>query len=152
RGATVLGILLLIVTWTPLVAWWASWLQGPWTDARGDLLIIPSGSLEGAGILGESSYWRSFYAVLAWREGGWRQILITGGGPAPTAEVIRLFLQAGGVPVETIRIDTKSRTTRESAVNVKAALENETGSKVLLTSDYHMFRARRAFRRAGLAV
>jgi len=152
RGAMVLGILQLIVTCTPLVSWWASRLQGPWTEARGDILIVPSGSLEGAGILGESSYWRSFYAILAWREGGSRQILITGGRPAPAAELMRIFLAAGGVPVQAIRIDTKSGSTRESALNVKSALENEPGSKVLLTSDYHMFRAWRAFRRAGLEV
>ncbi len=152
RGVTALGFLLLTVTSTPLVSWWAARLQGPWTDARGDILIVPSGSMEGAGILGESSYWRSFYAIVAWRDGGWRHIMITGGEPAPAAEVMRIFLEAGGVPVQAISIDSKSRTTRESALNVKSALENKPGSKVLLTSDYHMFRAWRAFRRAGLEV
>jgi uncharacterized SAM-binding protein YcdF (DUF218 family) len=152
RGVAALGLLVLIVTCTPLVSWWAACLQGPWTDARGDILIVPSGSMEGAGILGESSYWRCFYAVLAWRDGGWRRIMITGGGPAPAADVMRIFLEAGGVPFEAIAVDIKSNTTWESAVNVKATLENERGNKVLLTSDYHMFRARRAFRRAGLEV
>jgi len=152
QGATALGLFVSTVTCTPLVSWWAACLQGPWTEARGNILIVPSGSMEGAGILGESSYWRSFYAILAWRDGGWRQIMITGGGPAPAAEVMRVFLEAGGVPVEAIRVETKSGTTRESALNVKSALENEPGSKVLLTSDYHMFRAWRAFRRVGLEV
>ena len=152
RGLTGLGLLLLTVTCTPLVSWWAACLQGPSTEARGDILIVPSGRMEGAGILGESSYWRSFYAILAWREGGWRQIMITGGGPVPVAEVMRIFLQSGGVPSRVIRMDTESTTTRESALNVKVALENEPGSKVLLTSDYHMFRAWRTFRRAGLEV
>jgi uncharacterized SAM-binding protein YcdF (DUF218 family) len=151
-GLTGLGLVLLTVTFTPLVSWWAACLQGPWTEARGDILIVPAGSMEGAGILGESSYWRSFYAILAWREGGWRQIMITGGGPVPVAEVMRVFLQTGGVPPGMIGMDTESTSTRESALHVKAALENEPGSKVLLTSDYHMFRARRAFSRAGLDV
>ncbi len=68
------------------------------------------------------------------------------------AEVMRTFLHTGGVPLSVIGMDTESTSTRESALKVKLALENAPGSKVLLTSDYHMFRAWRAFRRAGLEV
>ncbi|MGH9452793.1 MAG: YdcF family protein [Terriglobia bacterium] len=149
-----LGLLLLIVTFTPLTAWWTQLLEGPWTEARGDVLVVLTGSILGNGILGESSYWRSVYTVIAWQEGGWREVLVSGGGAGrvETADGMRIFLEAGGVPSSAIVVETKSHSTRDSALNVKAALERVPGRKVLLTSDYHMFRAWRAFRKVGLDV
>ncbi|MGH7839380.1 MAG: hypothetical protein ACREQC_16360, partial [Candidatus Binataceae bacterium] len=95
-----LGLLLLIVTFTPLTAWWTQLLEGPWTEARGDVLVVLTGSILGNGILGESSYWRSVYTVIAWQEGGWREVLVSGGGAGrvETADGMRIFLEAGGVP------------------------------------------------------
>jgi uncharacterized SAM-binding protein YcdF (DUF218 family) len=151
--STGLGLLLLIVTLTPLTGWWGLRLAGPWTEARGDVLIVLTGNILGNGILGDPSYWRSAYAVMAWREGGWREIFVSGGGgdsPVPVADGIQIFLKAGGVPGEAIAVETRSRSTRDSALNVKAALAAVPGRKVLLTSDYHMFRAIRAFRKVGM--
>jgi len=56
------------------------------------------------------------------------------------------------VPAQAIQIETQSRSTRENALYVKALLAGVPGRKVLLTSDYHMFRAHRAFKKAGLEV
>jgi len=46
----------------------------------------------------------------------------------------------------------RSGSTHENALYVTELLAGISGRKVLLTSDYHMFRARRAFKKAGLEV
>ncbi len=102
----------------------------------------------------ESSYSRVFAAVQAWRGGSFKVIVLSGGGPPgrSTAEGMRDFLVAQGVPAESIRLETRSRSTRENALFTKPILEDIPGRKVLLTSDAHMFRARRVFQHLGLEV
>lgn len=148
-----LGLLLVVVTFTPLVHWWATELAGPWNDPRGEVLIVLGGSVLEDGTIGQSSYWRSVYAVRSYREGEFRQVLLTGGGnPVPAVLPMRDFLECQGIPHEVIRVETASDSTRENAMNAKQLLEGIPGRKVLLTSDYHMFRASRAFKKAGLDV
>jgi uncharacterized SAM-binding protein YcdF (DUF218 family) len=65
---------------------------------------------------------------------------------------MRDFLLSAGVPADRLIIEEQSTSTRENAVNVKQLLASFPGRKVLLTSDYHMFRAYHAFRKAGLDV
>ena len=62
------------------------------------------------------------------------------------------FLRCHGIPAEAIVLEPKSTSTRENALFTKDLLAAEPGTKVLLTSDYHMFRAHRAFLKAGLMV
>jgi uncharacterized SAM-binding protein YcdF (DUF218 family) len=145
---------MVAVTVTPLDYWWATRLAGPWNDPKGDVLIVLGGSVLDGGIIGGSTYWRSVYAVLAWREGGFRQIVLSGGGPPgqSAAEAMRDFMVSQGVPANKIQLETRSRSTRENALFVKNMLIGITGRKVLLTSDYHMFRARRAFEKVGVEV
>jgi len=145
-----LGILFVVVTVTPLDFWWATALAGPWDDPSGDVLIVLGGSIQDYGMVGGSSYWRSVYAVGAWKEGGFRQIVLTGGGSI--AETMRDFLVCQRVPPEVIRLETQANSTRENALFTKELLAGVSGRKVLLTSDYHMFRAYRAFRKVGLDV
>jgi len=149
-----LGLLMVAVTTTPLVPRWARALAGPWDDPAGDIMIVLAGASLEDGILAESSYWRAVYAVRAWREGGFREVVIAGGSPEgpPPAQAMRQFLIAEGVPIASIRVETASHSTRENALNVTRMLAQTPGGKVLLTSDYHMFRAHRAFTRAGLVV
>jgi uncharacterized SAM-binding protein YcdF (DUF218 family) len=142
-----------LVTVTPVVFWWAGVLAGPWEDPNGDVLIVLGGSLLDKGLMGQSSYWRSVYALRAWRQGSFQKIVING-GPADCsiAEPMRDFLDAHGVPREAIQIETQSRSTHENAVRVAELLTRVPGRKILLTSDYHVFRAYRAFKKAGLDV
>ncbi len=153
RLLTALGLLMVAVTFTPLVSWWARVLAGPWNDPAGEIVVVLTGSVTSPGILGESSYWRAVYAVYVYQEGrGVQQILVSGGGTeeTPYAETVQRFLVAGGVPAGVIRTETLSKSTRESALEVTRLLRDTPGRKILLTSDYHMFRAARAFRKAGL--
>jgi uncharacterized SAM-binding protein YcdF (DUF218 family) len=153
-GLTGLGLLVVLVTVTPLVSWWAGVLAGPWEDPNGDVLIVLGGSLLEDGIMGPTSYWRSTYAVLAWGEGSFREVVVSGGSRAGAsiAKPMRDFLECRGVPRTAIEIEDRSRSTHENALYVAELLAGVSGRKVLLTSDYHMFRAYRAFKKAGLEV
>jgi len=151
----VLGLTVVLVTFTPFVGWWAVQLAGPWTDARGDVIIVLTGNILGNGIIGETSYWRSAYTIMAWREGGWRQVIVSGGGGGaslPVGEAMKIFLESGGIPPGAILAESQSLSTRESALNLARILPQTPGRKILLTSDYHMFRAIRALRKAGVMV
>jgi uncharacterized SAM-binding protein YcdF (DUF218 family) len=147
-----LGTLVLVVTFTPLVKWWAKHLAGPWNDPKGDILIVLGGADTVDNIIGYSSYLRAQYAVYAYRHDGFGTILISGGGAIPVSLTIRNFLVSQGVPPAIVRVELASTSTHENAVNAKQALAGVPGAKVLLTSDYHMYRAHRAFTKAGLDV
>ena len=149
-----LGALFVVVTVTPIVSWWATALAGPWQDPPGDVLIVLGGSIQDYGMIGGSSYWRGVYALQAWKGGGFREVVLTGGGPEnhSVAAAMRDFLVCQGVPREAIRLETRANNTRENAVYTKELLSDLPGGKVLLTSDYHMFRAHGAFNKVGLEV
>lgn len=149
-----LGILLIVVTFTPVDEWWARRLAGPLNDPRGDVLIVLGASALEDGVIGESTYWRSVYALRAWRGGTFHAIVLSGGGPAKSsvAEAMLAFLVSQGVPREAIWVESQSRSTRENALFAQPILDTLAGSKVLLTSDYHMFRAYHAFQKAGVRV
>ena len=154
RFLACLGACTLLVCATPLASWWATRLAGPWDDPKGDVLIVLGGSLLDPGLLGINSYWRCIYALQAWRSGGFRDIFLTGGSDpqSPVATLMADFLKSQGVPASAIHVETRSNTTRENATYSKPLLDRLPGTKVLLTSDYHMYRARGAFEKAGIHV
>lgn len=137
------GAALMIVTFTPLLEWWTNALSRPWGQPGGGTLIVLGSDATGD-LIGEHSYWRGVYAVWAWRGGTFRNIIVSG------PESMRDFLVAGGVPADRIQMETRSTSTRENALFT--APLNGGARAVLLTSDYHMFRAARAFRKAGVEV
>lgn len=141
--------LFAIVTFTPLVKSWSSLLAGDWPAPKGDVLIVLSGDMIDEETLGVMSYWRVLYASRVYREGGFRRVVVSGKTVAP---VMRDYLVFRGVPPEAITVENDSTSTRENAVFTARLLRGETGKKVLLTSDMHMLRARRAFGKAGLEV
>ena len=149
-----IGFLFVVATVTPIDGWWAYRLAGPWNDPAGEVLVIPGGDTV-RDVIGFSSYWRSVYALRAWRQGGFRNVVVCGGGnnqQGSTAAQMRDFMVSQGIPASAIQIETESDSTHENALKSKPLLDGLTGRKVLLTSDYHMFRAYRAFRKAGIEV
>jgi uncharacterized SAM-binding protein YcdF (DUF218 family) len=144
------GALLVLVTFTPLLSWWTGLLSDRWGDSKGDVLIVLGADAIQDGMLGERSYWRSVYAVWTWRNGHFRQVVIS--AEERISEPIREFLICQGVPASAIRLEPRSVSTRENALYTAELLRETPGRKVLLTSDYHMLRARRAFEMAGLPV
>ncbi|HVX65670.1 MAG TPA: YdcF family protein [Bryobacteraceae bacterium] len=149
RLLAALGLLLLVVTFTPLVPWYARALSGIWDEPKGEILIVLGGGAIDDTTLATGSYWRAVYGERTWRHGGFRQMLISGKNVAP---LMRSFLVCQGVPGGAIQTEGNSVSTRENALEAARRLASTPGRKVLVTSDYHMFRARRAFAKAGLAV
>jgi uncharacterized SAM-binding protein YcdF (DUF218 family) len=144
-----LGGLLLLVTVLPPM-WYVRWLAGDWTDAPGAVLIVLGGDSVDGRLMGLSSYWRSVYAVLAWREGSFRHVILSGADPITLP--MRDFLTCQGIPAEAITLERRALNTHENAVFTAPLARQFPGPYVLLTSDYHMRRASRAFQKAGLAV
>lgn len=149
-----LGLLVIAVDFSPLTFWWATVLSGNWGNPHGDVLVVLGGSVLDNGNIGGSSYWRAIYGALAYREGGFREVLICGGrtGTAAISTPMRDLMITMGVPGDRIRMEQESISTRENALFAAQILSGMPGRKVLLTSDYHMYRALHVFRKAGIEL
>lgn len=148
RILATIGLLVVLVIATPIDRWWAHAYAGSLDQPRGDVLILLSAANDDHGFISYSSYWRARYALLAWKNGGYSTIVVT--GEADSA--IRDFLTAEGIPANAILTDQQSTTTRENAINTARLLRGVPGTRVLLTSDFHMYRAKRVFAREGMNV
>lgn len=157
RGVTAaIGCWWILVTFSPLVDWWASVLAKPWGSGTGEVLVVLGADALADGVLGSSSYLRAVYTVRAMRTHRFRRVIISGGSsaggrPAP-AELMRDFARGQGIDTSDVEVEIQSTTTRENAVRVKSMLGGERGKVVLLTSDYHAWRAFRIFRQLGMEV
>jgi uncharacterized SAM-binding protein YcdF (DUF218 family) len=65
---------------------------------------------------------------------------------------MRDFIVFSGVPPDVVLVESNSTSTRENASFSAQILRDEKGAKMLLTSDYHTYRALAAFRKAGVDV
>jgi uncharacterized SAM-binding protein YcdF (DUF218 family) len=148
RLLAAIGLLTVLVMSTPLVEWWARVYSGPIEQPKGDVLILLSAATDDHGGISYSSYWRARQALLAWQTGGFKRIIISGGGGPGILD----FLTAYGIPREAIVAEWESKSTRESAIATARLIESVPGRKVLLTSDFHMFRALHVFRKLGIEV
>lgn len=143
----VIGLITVLAITTPIVSWWARAYAGPIERPRGDVLILLSAAGDNMGGISYSSYWRAREAIFAWQTGGFKKIVVSGGGPG-----IRNYLIAEGVPPEVIVAEWRSRSTRENGIETARLIQGMSGKKVLLTSDFHMYRALRVFRKLGIEV
>jgi len=105
-GLASLGLLVVLVTVTLLVSWWAGALAAPWEDPNGDVLIG----------LGES-------LLEDGRAGLARRVLSRG------------LSRVRGVPRTAIEIADQSRSTHENALYVAELLDGVSGRKVQLPGD-----------------
>lgn len=148
RLLAAIGLITVVVISTPFVSWWAHAYSGPIEQPNGDVLILLSAASDDHGVISYSSYWRARQALLAWQTGGFKRIVISGGGGPGILD----FLIACGIPRQDIVAEWESKSTRESAIAAARLIEGVPGRKVLLTSDFHMFRALRVFRKLGIDV
>ncbi len=146
RLLTVIGLTTVLVISTPIVSWWVRAYSGPIEQPKGDVLILLSAAADDNNGISYSSYWRARYALVAWQTGSFKKLVITGGG----GPGILNFLVANGIPREDIVTEWQSVSTRENGIAVARLTMGMPGKKVLLTSDYHMFRAIRVFRKLGI--
>jgi uncharacterized SAM-binding protein YcdF (DUF218 family) len=141
-----IGLIAVLATATPIVTWWALAYSGPIEQPRGDVLILLAAARDDRGGISFSSYWRARHALLAWQTGGFKKIVISGGeGPG-----ILNFLIAEGIPRDAMVAEWQSASTRENAIETARLIRDMPGKKVLLTSDFHMYRAIRVFRKLGI--
>lgn len=148
RMLAVVGLIVVLVTITPIVFWWTHMYSGPLVQPKGDVLILLAAANDDEGVISYSSYWRARWALLAWQSGGFKKMVISGdNGPG-----ILGFLTSNGIPRDAIIADWQSTTTRENGIETARLIHDIPGKKVLLTSDFHMFRAIRVFRKLGMDV
>ena len=150
-GFAAIGATVAVVTLTPLVSVWANLYSPEWNAPRGRTLLVLGGSHLNVELPGDSTYWRGIYAVQAWQQGQFEKVLLCGretGGP------MRSLLIASGVPESAIVVEDQSTNTHENALFARRIIDRLGLPEpyLLLTSDYHMFRAQRVFEQAGLAV
>ena len=155
RALAALGLLYVVVSAAPAIdVGIIRVLSGAWNEPKGDVLIVLGGDVV-EDMIGPSSYWRSIYASRVWREQKFRELVISGGakpGATAPAPLMKDFVVCEGIPAQSVRTETNSISTRENALYTSRLLQDVPGRKVLLTSDYHAFRAYRSFRKAGLDV
>ena len=107
-GLATLGAVVVVVTFTPVIAWWSTWLTGGlWEVPQGDILVVlASEGVNAGGSMGYSSYWRAVYAADAWRRGGFRRMIVSGGSTSGTS--IRDYVVAHGVPATAVELEGRS--------------------------------------------
>lgn len=99
---------------------------------------------------------RIMHAVLLYREGVIKKILITGGGKDSIfnseAEQLVSILKTCQIPEKDILLETKALNTYENALFSKELLQTQKIKEpyLLITSAYHMPRARACFKKQGL--
>jgi len=138
----------VLTSFTPIVSWWAQAYAGPIERPKGDILILLSAADDDRGGISFSSYWRAREAIFAYQTGGFKKIVITGGGGPGILD----YMIVEGIPREAIIAEWGSRNTRQSGVAMERMLQTMPGKKVLLTSDFHMYRALRVFRKLDIDV
>lgn len=143
------GALAVVVTFSPAVLWYGRILAGPWNDPPGKTLVVLGADMIEPRLIGINSYWRTASALAAYRQDRFERVVLSGAG---AAEAMAGVLRAEGVPAEALCLETASQSTRENAMAVRPLLAKLPEPVVLMTSDYHMFRAHRVFSRLGLKV
>ncbi|MFS8613241.1 YdcF family protein [Limnochorda sp.] len=146
------ALILLGVLAEPLLVGVGHWLARPDPlPASADALVVLSGDPYGL---------REAEAARLWHQGLAPLVVVTGGPIAwqtVAAEVMARHLEALGVPGEAILVEGRATSTWENAAYTLPLMEAQGARQVVVvTSNYHVRRARLAFRRlyepAGLQV
>jgi uncharacterized SAM-binding protein YcdF (DUF218 family) len=110
---------------------------------------------------GQVSFFRSdrlIGTLQLYHQGKIKKILLSGGSGSllaketPEAQLVRNYLLQLHIPDSVILVEDRSRNTRENALYSKALLDSLAGNPrcLLITSAWHLPRARRCFQLAGL--
>lgn len=156
----VITVVLCVIMFTPLVPAIAGKMAVDWYEGDGDVLVVLGGSmlLSGTGpraALGYDSYLRIVYASWVLHSYRFPWVVVSGGDGL--AQQMGEFLAHSGISRSSILEETQSESSFENASYVKDLLQrrNLTASThkiVILTSDYHSWRARRVFEKLGMHV
>ncbi|WP_456459372.1 YdcF family protein [Reichenbachiella sp.] len=101
---------------------------------------------------------RIVHALDLYKQGRIKKILITGGSGTVTfegrkeAHALRDFLLSNGIPTSDVITEDKARNTRENALFSKELIISPTGNSILITSAFHMLRAKKCFEKVEIEV
>jgi uncharacterized SAM-binding protein YcdF (DUF218 family) len=127
-----------------------------------DAIVVLSGMLE-INEVGDSTYieWGEpdrFFGGIALFKAGKAQKLVFTGGKMPwdkskktEGEVLKVYAISNGIPSEKIFVTKDVENTADEAVAVKALI-SPSKRIILVTSAYHMYRAKRLFEKQGFIV
>ena len=119
-----------------------------------DAIVILGAPLAPDGALTDVLRERVDAGLALWRAGAAPLLCVTGGPSRgrTEAEVMAEALRAGGVPPAALRVEAESTSTAENATRTAALLAPDGVRTVwIVTQPFHLRRACRLFRRAGLA-
>ncbi|MBZ5629387.1 MAG: YdcF family protein [Acidobacteriia bacterium] len=167
----VIAITMFFVSWPPLACVVVAALERPYparelgrADAQAIVVlastVYPPYPPLPTSRLGYDTYERCQYA--AWLFKNWRPLPILASGeegeldprqaPPYTMPMSRALVREG-VPEAMIWVESQSRSTHENAVHSARVLRSKGIEKIVLVTDaYHMRRAEKSFRKAGLQV
>lgn len=149
------GALLLVLGGVALAWRVHAFGQRPGEPVRSGAIVVLGAKVNPDGTAGPALSARVEHAVALLRAGHGEWLLFSGRGAGPTteAEAARAHALAAGVEAERCMVESESQSTFENARCVAKQLQARgVGSVVLVTDDFHVYRAVSHFRRAGLVV
>lgn len=122
-----------------------------------DVLIVLGAGVNQYGTPSATLVNRLNRALSLYEAGYARRFIVTGGQgegePVAEAEVMRAYLVARGVPDWAIQSETQALNTRENLLNARALMQmNGLETAIVVTSDYHLWRAIRLAEDAGITA
>lgn len=155
-----LGLLLLLIVCTPAVPATVAATEPDWFSGDGDVLVVLGGSMliSGTGpqaTLGYDTYLRCVFAASLLRSQSFHLVIVSGSDGM--AETMAKFLVQNGVNPRSILTERSAQTTYQNAAFTKRILDVQYSGKalpavVILTSDYHAWRALRTFKHCGFTA
>jgi uncharacterized SAM-binding protein YcdF (DUF218 family) len=171
KGLRIASLILFIIfsnqflAYTAMRAWEIRPVPFAEVDGVYDYGVVLTGITKGQAGPGDRVYFgdgvdRATHSMQLYKLGIIKKMIISGGsgkllgGGVLEADELATFMVLAGVRPEDIVIENKSRNTHESAVEVGSLLNDMPGSKrlLLITSGYHLRRARACFIKAGLPI
>src|SRR5262245_52357168 len=159
RIAQVLLGCTLMALWIAATPVFANWIALSWESKATSIGLETLPKSDAVILLGGTPVGRIMHALELYRAGKAPFIVITGGNlpwqkaGVPEAQRVANFLADIGAPHTALILETRSRTTRENAVNTAAIFkEHNWRHGLLVTEGVHMPRALATFQKVGLDV
>jgi uncharacterized SAM-binding protein YcdF (DUF218 family) len=154
RGAlAVLGLAVVLGHVTPAGYWYAERLGGAWKPVQSGTIFVLAADIEDGTVLGVRSLRRTYYAWRKWQDGGGQGYLVVLG--TKVGPLMKQWLMDRNVPEDRILTDDNSLSTWENGLAAVEMVRQHGELQrpfVLMTSDFHMYRAGRVFARLGLTM
>ncbi len=120
-----------------------------------DVIVVLGAGLRRDNTPGPALTRRSARAAELWRAGYAPVIVCSGGKPGnrtrSEADACAELLRGDGVPAAAIVLEDTSRSTEENAIETRAIMQaNGWDSAVIVTDGFHLLRAMRLFKQAGI--